>query len=168
MDWTYFHLTTNHFPVIGAIFGFVVLGWGILRHNDSVSSVGLGITIFTALIAIPVYLTGEPAEDKVENLPGVLETMIESHEDFAMFALIAAIVSGIAAIVTLAYIRIRKEGSIGRGFMLATLLLLGLTVAAMGWTAKLGGVIRHTEIRDAGTQSAPAKTEQERGRDDDH
>jgi hypothetical protein len=35
------------------------------------------------------YLTGEGAEETVENMPGISESIIEQHEDFAMYALIS-------------------------------------------------------------------------------
>ena len=107
--------------------------------------------VFTGLIAIPVYLTGEPAEETVEHLPGVLESIIEEHEEFAKFGLISAIVSGIAALVSLAFLRTDPDGGKAKLLLFATLALAAITVGTMGWTAKLGGVIRHTEIRAAGT-----------------
>lgn len=169
MDWTYVHLTTNHFPVVGAIFGTLILAWGIFKGERSVWSVGLWIMVFTGLIAIPVYLTGEPAEETVEHLPGVLESIIEEHEEFAKFGLISAIVSGVAALVSL--LLLRKDTNAGKAKMLlfATLALSAITVGMMGWTAKLGGVIRHTEIRAAGAQtSTPATPETKKDDDDDH
>ena len=169
MDWTYVHLTTNHFPVVGAIFGTLILAWGIFKGERSVWSVGLWIMVFTGLIAIPVYLTGEPAEETVEHLPGVLESIIEEHEEFAKFGLISAIVSGIAALVSLAFLRRDPDGGKAKLLLFATLALAAITVGTMGWTAKLGGVIRHAEIRAAGTQTTtPAPAEAKKDDDDDH
>ena len=71
MDWTHFHLMMNHVPVLGSIFGFVLLAWGMLRGSTEIKKVALTILVLTALFAIPVYLTGEPAEETVEALPGV-------------------------------------------------------------------------------------------------
>ena len=125
--------------------------------------------VFTGLIAIPVYLTGEPAEETVEHLPGVLESIIEEHEEFAKFGLISAFVSGVAALVSL--LLLRKDANAGKAKMLlfATLALSAITVGMMGWTAKLGGVIRHTEIRAAGAQiTTPATPETKKDDDDDH
>lgn len=166
MDWTYVHLTTNHFPVIGAIFGTLILAWGIFRGERSVWYVGLWIMVFTGLIAIPVYLTGEPAEETVEHLPGVLESIIEEHEEFAKFGLISAIVSGITALASLAFLRSDSEGGKTKLLLFATLALSAITVGMMGWTAKLGGVVRHTEIRAASAQT-PAAPQTRKDDDDD-
>jgi hypothetical protein len=173
MNWAQFHLALNHFPLIGAIFGFLILGWGLIRRNDSVISVGLVLTIFAGLIAIPVFLSGEPAEEIVEHLPGVVESFISSHEDFAKFALISAIISGIVGLAALIYIRIRPQGAIRTVLLLGTLALTAITAGMMGWTAKLGGMVRHTEVRAAGEQTVPSTTENKRGgekkdEDDDH
>lgn len=167
MDAVYFHLALNHFPVIASIFGLIILGYGALRRCDPLTNTGLVIMIVTGLVAIPVYLTGEPAEEVVEGLPGVIESLIESHEDFAKFALASAIVSGTVALVALLYSWARSESKAGRSLVWAALVLAAVTVGTMGWTAKLGGVIRHTEIRAASTQSSPAAAETKRKNDDD-
>lgn len=171
MDATYFHLAMNHFPVMGAIFGLVVLGWGLFRGNVEVKNLGLAVMVVTAVVAIPVFLTGEPAEETVEVLPGVLEAAIEQHEDFAKFGLTAALISGVAALGSLIYSWIRPDqGGIGRLLAIVTLALSMVTVGAMSWTAKLGGVIRHTEISGAGpqtTQSDGVKKSDRQRKDDD-
>ena len=169
MDWTYFHLMTNHAPVLGAIFGTIILLWGKIRRSRQVLDVGLALMVFTGLMAIPVYLTGEPAEHAVEGLPGVLEQFIESHEDFAQYALISAIISGIAALAALV-LGLMKSDSRVRGLLATVTIVLALiTAGLMGWTARLGGLIRHSEIRAAGTESpAPPRGESRReSRDDD-
>ncbi len=170
MDWTYFHLVMNHFPVIGAIFGVVILGWGLFRGSVEVKNLGLSIMVLTAMVAIPVFLTGEPAEETVERLPGVLETAIEQHEDFAKFGLTMAIISGVAALGSLIYSWFRPvQGGIGKLLAVGTLALSLVTVGAMSWTAKLGGVIRHTEISGNAPQTAQPEgvKNTDRRRDDD-
>ena len=169
MDATYFHLAMNHFPVIGAIFAMVILAWGIFRDSEEIKNLGFASMVVTALVAIPVFLTGEPAEETVEGLPGVLESVIEPHEDFAKFALTIAIVGGIAAFSAFGYSRVRSSHSvIARAMAIVTLALSIATVGTMSWTAKLGGVIRHTEIRASQpTQNEPAEAKNDRRKDDD-
>lgn len=162
MDWTHFHLMTNHIPVIGSIFGMVILAWGALRKSEPVISIGLATLVFTGLIAIPVYLTGEPAEEAVEGLPGVLEQFIESHEDFAKIALISAIVSGVTAFASLLISRVKANGRLASVAVASTVALSAITAGTMGWTARLGGLVRHTEIRSASMQTTPASTDEPR------
>jgi uncharacterized membrane protein len=157
MDWAHLHLVANHFPVIGSIFGLITVVWGILRGTDDVKKVGLVALVFTALIAVPVYLTGEPAEEVVENLPGVAEQFIDAHERFALYALVASIVSGAVALGALFVTSPSAKKSIQRGLLGAVLLLSAITVGMMAWTANLGGQIRHTEIRSGGSQTGTAE-----------
>jgi len=125
------------------------------------------ILIVTALVAIPVFLTGEPAEETVERLPGVLESAIGQHEDFAKLGLAASIASGVAALLSFIYSWLKPAASFGRLISIGTLALSLVTVGMMGWTAKLGGVIRHTEISAAGPPSTQPEADIKRGRSQD-
>jgi uncharacterized membrane protein len=118
----------------------------------------LTILVVTAFAAIPVYLTGEPAEEVVEHLPGVSEQIIELHEDSALSSLVLAIVTGTFALVALFARRFSSEKIAAAGAYI-TLILSLAAGAAMAYTANLGGQIRHTEIRQV--QSGTAGTEQE-------
>ena len=170
MDLTHLHLILNHFPVLGIMFGFLILLWGVLRGNEEVKTVGLVFLVLTALAAVPVYLTGEPAEEIVENLPGVSEQIIELHEDSALLSLILAIATGVLAFAGLILKRF-SSANIARFSMFAVLVLSFVTGVFMGRTANLGGEIRHTEIRQSAQNSNPAaetkKTEGEKDEDDD-
>jgi hypothetical protein len=81
MNWAYVHLALNHLPVIGAIFGVLLLLLALLRKSEELKRVSLGVFVITALLALPIYFTGEPAEEVVEHLPGVAEPLIERHEN---------------------------------------------------------------------------------------
>jgi hypothetical protein len=97
-----------------------------------------------------------------------LESTIGQHEDFAKFALTAAVISGVAALISLLYIRFRSSGdALGRLLTIVTLAFSIATVGAMSWTAKLGGVIRHTEISASGGQAQPVDVKKEDRRKDD-
>jgi uncharacterized membrane protein len=145
MNFTHLHLVLNHLPVVGILFGAATLGIGLVFKNPSAHRVGLWLVVAAALVAIPAYLTGEPAEDGTENLPGVTEAVIEPHEEAAAVALALALAAGALAVPALlmatAHQRLARS---------AAWLCLGLSVAASGamaYTANLGGEIRHTEIR---------------------
>lgn len=168
MDLTHLHLILNHLPVLGVIFGFLILFWGVLRGYEEVKIVGLVVLIFTALVAVPVYLTGEPAEEVVENLPGVSEQIIELHEDSALISLVLAIVTGVLAFAALVFKRFSK--AVARIPVIAALLLSFITGTFMARTANLGGEIRHTEIRQGTQNTNPSGETQnaEKEDEDDH
>ena len=167
MDATHLHLILNHIPVLGLIGGFVILAWGTFRSYADIQKTGLTILVVTAFAAIPVYLTGEPAEEVVEHLPGVSEQIIELHEDSALSSLVLAIVTGTIALVAL-FARRFASAKIAAAGVYITLILSLVAGAAMAYTANLGGQIRHTEIRQL--QGGTAETEHEskkKTKDDD-
>ena len=166
MDLTHLHLMLNHLPVVGVIFGFLILLWGFLRGYEEVKNVGLMVLIFTAAAAVPVYLTGEPAEEAVENLPGVTEQIIELHESSALISLILAVVTGTGALATL-ILKQFSSAAIARFSGAAVLLLSFVTGTFMARTANLGGQIRHTEIRQSAPTDNPANNTQPRKAEDD-
>ncbi|MDM7922081.1 MAG: hypothetical protein QUS14_07250 [Pyrinomonadaceae bacterium] len=169
MDAAHLHLMLNHIPLLGTVFGLPVLLAGILLKNNALRIAGLLMLLVAALAAIPVYLTGEPAEEIVENLPGVGHDQIEAHEDFAMFALISAIITGVIAAAALAFDWMRKQAA---ALLSAVALVAALVTAGlMGQTANLGGEIRHTELRgDQAAVQADNKidTKKQEKDDDDH
>ena len=154
MDLVHLHLMLNHAPVLGVIFGFLVLLAGTVSRSKAIAGVGLGLLIVAGILAIPVYLTGEPAEEIVEGLPGISETVIGQHESAAGFSLALAIASGLIAIVTLAFFRFRSPRTQSY-LVVASLLISLITGTSMIRTANLGGQIRHTEIRTASPNESP-------------
>lgn len=170
MDLVHLHLMLNHVPVLGVVFAFVVGIIGFLFKSKAVTRVALGMLVFSAIIAVPVYLTGEPAEEVVENLAGVSEAVIEQHESAAVLSLILACVTGGLALLTLLLGRLRTSRL--PEFLAATTLFAALvTTGSMLWTANLGGQIRHSEIRaSAGTGTSdgePSGADKKREKHDD-
>ena len=99
------HLMLNHVPVLGTTFGLGLVGWALLRRSEELKRISLGIFIIVALLAIPAYLTGEPAEELVENLPGVSKSSIEQHEEAAQVAFAGVLIVGVAALGGLIFFR---------------------------------------------------------------
>lgn len=147
MSLVHLHLMLTHLPVLGVLFGTLLLVVGVVRENDVLRRTALVVFLVSGVLAGATYLTGEPAEEAVEHLPGVSEAIIELHEEAALVATLAG--AGLAIISVVGLIRYRKGKPIGTGFA-TVVLLLGIAVtAAMTWTANLGGQIRHAEIRSA-------------------
>jgi len=150
MNWAHVHLMLNHLPVLGTVFGFALLAWGVLRRNETLQRAALGTFVFTALAAVLVYLTGEPAEELVEDLAGTAKQAIEAHEAAAVVALIAIEALGALALTVL--VLFRKRG-IPRPLAGAALVFALGTAGWMAQTANLGGRIRHAELRTTATQT---------------
>ncbi len=168
MDPLHLHLLLNHFPVIGTIVGIALLLLGFVSKSDAIKRASLAVFFVLALLTIPVYLTGEPAEERVEKSAGVSKALIEEHEDAALPALIAMEVTGFIALVGL-FISFRVSKYANASFAAALILSL-LTFGLMARTANLGGQIQHPEIR-SGTAAAgndnPAATKGKKDDDDD-
>lgn len=146
MNSTYLHLLLNHFPIIGTLMGSGLLLWGIIKKQAQTQSVAAGILFLMAIIALPVYLSGEPAEETVENLPGISETMMELHEESANLAIWIMGITGIISLVAIILHR-QKQAISGKAYLLAFILSV-VTFGAMVRTGYYGGRIRHSEIRD--------------------
>lgn len=162
MSGVHIHLLLNHIPILGSVFGVIVLIVGLISNAANFKRLGLGTLVVAALFAIPVYLTGEPAEEAVEQL-NIKESVIEAHEEAGELAFWGIIAVGGLALVTLLWEVINRVQIKGMHYLI---LVLGLVVSGyMGYVGNLGGKIRHTEIRaeaaQGGNTSAPANTHEE-------
>ena len=157
MSWGHVHLLLNHVPVIGTFLGLLLLLVAFVRKSDELKKVTLGLFVLVALVTVPVYLTGEPAEEMVENIPTVSKGVIDRHEDAALFSLIAVEVAGVIALAGLLLFN-RKKG-LGNLLALLTLAFSVVTGGIVAWTANLGGQIRHTEISSGVSSQSQTETD---------
>ena len=145
MTAAHFHLALNHIPVLGTLFGAVLLAYGLWRNQEAVQTVSLGLLVVAGAVAIAVYWTGEPAEEIVEGMAGVSHDAIEAHEEWGWYALLASLVTGVAALVSLGIGRARRQ--LVRRTVQVVLVLSLITTGMMAYTANLGGKIHHPELR---------------------
>jgi len=145
MSAAHLHLILNHIPLLGLIFGAVLLAYGLWRGAEDVQKASLGLLAVAGLSAIAVYLTGEPAEEVVEGLAGVSHDAIEAHEEWGWYALVAGIATGVLALGTLLLGWVQER--LGRGAVVLTLVVALLSSGLIGYTANLGGKISHPELR---------------------
>ena len=144
MTVAHLHLLLNHVPMIGIVGVVLLFALALRRRSDELTRIALGLTVALALTAGAVFLTGEPAEELVEHLPGFDDAIVERHEEAALVATIAFGALGALAAGLLLWAR--RHVLPRRTAMLGLAGALALT-AVVGWTANLGGMIRHTEIR---------------------
>ena len=139
------HLILNHAPVFGVIFGIIILLYARLRSNRDIMVVGLGMFVLAALLTIPVYLTGDPAESDIRNLPTFSKSLVEEHEDSALWSFILVGALGLAALYGLTFaMRDRKPP---KWLPILVMILSLMTTATFVRTAQLGGRISHPELR---------------------
>jgi amino acid transporter len=109
-----------------------------------------------AILTIPVFLTGQEAEEVVEHITGVSEDMIEEHEELAEKAIWLMGLLGVLAIVNL--FSISKKMPISKTITLITLVVSLITCGLFAKVGNDGGQIRHSEIR-AGFSNSDVKTD---------
>ena len=156
MDQVHIHLLITHLPIFGSILGGLVLAHGIWSKSDQTKIAAYNVLIISSIGAAIAYLTGEGAEEAIEDIQGVVKNMIDQHEDFAMFALVGLIAVGVISIVGL--LLIIKKSSFANTIAILTLVVSLISFGLVARTGYLGGQIRHTEI---GTASPTQGTSEE-------
>lgn len=170
MNPAHLHLVVNHLPIVGTVFGILILLTGMILRNPSIKRTAAGVFVLSAVFAAIAFSTGEGAEETVEGLPGVSEAMIGQHEDIADLFLLLSGITGILALFTL-IADVLKWKFITALYIVTALSSVGSLVLAkqVGTT---GGAIRHTEIRaDAATANgadANAGAENAGGEEEDN
>lgn len=146
MNLAHVHLILNHVPVLGIGFGILLLAVGMVRKSGDIAKASLLLFVVAALVALPTYYTGEPAEEIVEHLPSVSESAIEEHEEAAETALIGAEVLGVIALAGV--LVFSRSSAVPAWFTTLSLVISLAAGGLMARTAGLGGRIHHPEIRD--------------------
>lgn len=166
MNLAHIHLILNHVPVIGIPVALAFLVYGIYIKNEPSQRFALLVLIGLAAVVLPVYFTGEPAEEVVEHLPGVAESFIEAHEDAAIYSLVLTLMSGAAAFIAL---WCQKDPKKSRILNFGVMGIASLAVLSLLYTANLGGKVRHTELRSGSAvhSSGDMKGETEKEKDND-
>src|SRR3954463_8979107 len=149
MNTVHLHLLLNHIPVVGSLLAVVLFAAALFLKETVSTKFALAFTAAVAAIAVVVYLTGGAAEEAVENLAGVTERAIDSHEEAAEVTTIAIGIFGALSALALIIVRARRAP---RWLALAGLVGSIAVSGLMAWTANLGGQIRHTEIQGTTTK----------------
>jgi uncharacterized membrane protein len=149
MDQTHIHLLITHLPIFGSILGGLVLLHGIGVRSDQTKIAAYYIFILSSIGAGIAYLTGE---ETVENIQGVVEATIKTHEEFALFALISLIILGVASLFGL-FLTFRKS-PLTRTVAIVILFISFISFGLVARTGFLGGQIRHTELNSANEPNA--------------
>ena len=139
------HLALTHVPVILSFVGLILLIVAFFIKNTMLTKTSYVLLLVAGVAALPVFFTGEGAEEAIEKLPGVSDAVIERHEEVAKWAMFSIAAAGLSALAALFLFR-RQVAS--RLFKTLVLLLAITSGGLMAQTAHLGGQIRHTEIRN--------------------
>lgn len=157
MDGLQLHLLANHLPIIGTMAALLVVVLGMLRKNDGAISTGLIIYVVMAVAVVPAYLSGEEAEERVENIAGINESVIHKHEEMAELSLWLTSLSGLLAIGAL-FTR-SKQSALAPKFALAFVVLAVIAFGQAARTGHEGGKIRRPDLGT--TVASPSHDEED-------
>lgn len=158
MNQTHIHLLITHLPIFGSILGGLVLAHGLWTKSNQTKIAAYNLFVISAIGAGIAYLTGEAAEETVENIQGIVEATINQHEEFALFALISLIILGLTSIIGL-FITL-KNLAMTRTVAFIILFISLVSFGLVARTGYLGGQIRHSEIASA-TNLSPVQNEKD-------
>jgi hypothetical protein len=153
MNEAHLHLLLNHIPVFAVAFGFLAWIVSMVLKSNHLRWSAIFLFLLSAVSAYIASETGEGAEDLVETLPGVTKALIHEHEEAAELASLFAY--GLAAVALASGWVSRFRSQYFKWAQVLVMLLSLVTIGLMARTAFEGGMIRHTEIRDANTGGGP-------------
>lgn len=167
MSDVHIHLLLNHAPAFCLLVGLMALVVNLRVQSKALHLTGLLLMLGGALLALPVYFTGEGAEEAVEHLPLVTKSLIEAHEHAAKTALFLTELTGLLSLWGAVWV-VRNQ-KLPKLITLAMVIAALVSIVSIINVGMLGGQIRHSEIRHAasGQQALPLEAGEHREQDDD-
>ncbi|WP_396170408.1 hypothetical protein [Flavobacterium sp.] len=145
MNDAHLHMVVNHFPIIGTILGLGILIAGIFFKSNSVKSTAYVLFVVAAIFAAFSMVTGEGAEELVEDMPSVGKQIIHEHEEMAEKLAIVLYALGVIALIGLFMNYRNHVNAKFVSYVAVVVAVIGVFFAQQ--TGTTGGEIRHTEIR---------------------
>lgn len=150
MNWVHLHLALNHVPVLGALFGALLLLVGFIRRSEELQRVSLWALALLAAVSIPIKFTGDFASETLAE-PGDARLAVKldpkqlsAHEQAADQATTGIFLLGLVAAAGL--FAARGGQPLPKWAVTTSLVLAVATFLLMARTANLGGQLRHPEI----------------------
>jgi len=139
------HLMFTHLPIVGLVIAILINFYAIFNKSNEVKKLILWTYAVLGIFALLAYLTGDGAEEILKTYPGITESLIEPHEQFALFFFIGLLILSVSSMIGL-YVTKAKETLLKNFnlYLLIAALLLSILAFETGAT---GGNIRHTEIK---------------------
>lgn len=141
---SHLHLILNHLPIVGSVILLFFFTHAVIYKKDNVIRISFFLYVIIAILAILVYLTGDPSAEIVEKLSGEKEAIIEEHENYAFISLLFFLLTGALSIAALFILNKKKIIPSWLTYFILTISII--SVMSISYTAKTGGEIMHPEI----------------------
>jgi uncharacterized membrane protein len=141
MNLAYIHLLTNHLPILGSIFGVLLLFIAYFKPQLHTAFSAYLLLLISGIGGMLAYFTGEAAEEHVEHLPGISENLIHLHEEMAENTLIFIFLLTAASIIGLWSNHAKWEKA--KQIQLFIMIVGIIAFILFAFTGYLGGHIRH-------------------------
>ena len=145
MNDAHLHMVFNHFPIIGLFFGIGILVYGIIKKQTILVNTAYVMFIVCMIMAKATMMTGEGAEEIVEEL-GISHDIIHEHEELAETFMKILYGLGILSILGL-IANLKKHSKAAIVSYVVLVLAIGSAILSKN-VGTSGGEIRHTEIRE--------------------
>ena len=166
MNQAHLHMVFNHFPIIGLFFGIGILAFGIIRKQTLLVNTAYVMFLVCMIMGKATMMTGEGAEEIVEEL-GISHDIIHEHEEIAETFMKILYALGILSILGLTA-NLKKHTKATIVSYIVLILAIGSAILSKN-VGTSGGEIRHTEIRQNLNNNSTLETNHvEDSHNDDH
>lgn len=145
-SWSHVHILISVFPSFGLLFvlGFYIAG--LARNNNGTKRTCLFLFGALALLALPIYLSGDASRAVLSDNPQISKAMMSTHYTWAIGAIAALVVTGLVAWIELLR-TMRTEAKIDPFRLVLVLAIVALGVSAVA--DEFGWDINHRELQIA-------------------
>lgn len=137
----YLHLLSNHLPILGTLFGVLLLAIAFFKPQLQTTISAYILLVISGIGGMVAYFSGDDAEEHVEYIGGISHKVIHLHEEMAENTLFFIFLLTAIAIVGLWAERAQWPSS--KKIALGALVIGIIAFVLFAFTGYLGGHIRH-------------------------
>jgi hypothetical protein len=138
------HLIFNHFPLVTSLIALLLLSFGLFKRLEVLIKASFVLNVFAFVFTLPMYASGEGAEETVEHMEHVSLDYIHKHEEMAEKAFLFSFILAIVSVAAFFNFPAKFSSALPKIVLFASL----IAFLFYSLTAHLGGRISHPELRE--------------------